>query len=131
MDSLEHKIKEFEVNVKSIMNMEDRSTFINKTFYDNDNEHQMTLYIRPYRIFEPNTCEEYYIVYYEIYEPYYQGTYNFKFIKKYTNENFNATNDFVKIYNKWCELKRISNKDIFLKEHKMFKRKMEMECDFS
>lgn len=44
MDSLEYKIEEFEINVKSVMNMEDRSIFINKTFYDNDNEHQMTLY---------------------------------------------------------------------------------------
>lgn len=130
MDSFEYKIKEFEVNVKSVMYMEDRSTFINKTFYDNDNDHQVTLYMRPYRIFEPNTCEEYYIVNYEIYDPFYH-TCDYKFIKRYTNENFKATNDFVKIYNNWCELKRISNKDIFLKEHKMFQRKIEIESDFS
>ena len=118
------------------MRIEHLATFFNKTYFDNDNLHELTLYVKPMMTYEVDTMEKIYTVVYEIYDPHDIIHSNsalwktYTFVKKYTNDNFTADADFSVIFNTWQDLKKTTNKDLFNKGHEIFKRKMQIEHDF-
>ena len=136
MDSIEYKSKLFENNLANVMRIEHLETFFNKTYFDNDNRHELTLYVKPMLMYEVDTMEKVYTVVYQVYDPRdiihsnsaLWKTYTFS--KKYTNDNFKADEDFSVIFNTWQDLKNTTNKDLFNKGHEIFKRKMQMDLDF-
>ena len=136
MDSIEYKSKLFENNLANVMRIEHLETFFNKTFFDNDNRHELTLYVKPMLTYEVDTMEKVYTVVYQVYDPRdiihsnsaLWKTYTFS--KKYTNDNFKADEDFSVIFNTWQDLKNTTNKDLFNKGHEIFKRKMQLDLDF-
>lgn len=136
MDSLEYKSKLFENNLANVMRIEHLETFFNKTYFDNDNMHELTLYVKPMMMFEVDTMEKIYTVVYQVYDQrdiIHSNSALWKsytFSKKYTNDNFKADEDFSVIFNTWQDLKNITNKDLFNKGHEIFKRKMQLDLDF-
>ena len=136
MDSIEYKSKLFENNLANVMRIEHLETFFNKTYFDNDNRHELTLYVKPMLTYEVDTMEKVYTVVYQVYDPRdiihsnsaLWKTYTFS--KKYTNDNFKADEDFSVIFNTWQDLKNTTNKDLFNKGHEIFKRKMQLDLDF-
>ena len=136
MDSLEYKSKLFENNLANVMRIEHLETFFNKTYFDNDNMHELTLYVKPMMMFEVDTMEKIYTVVYQVYDQkdiIHSNSALWKsytFSKKYTNDNFKADEDFSVIFNTWQDLKNTTNKDLFNKGHEIFKRKMQLDLDF-
>ena len=136
MDSIEYKSKLFENNLANVMRIEHLETFFNKTYFDNDNMHELTLYVKPMMMFEVDTMEKIYTVVYQVYDQrdiIHSNSALWKsytFSKKYTNDNFKADEDFSVIFNIWQDLKNITNKDLFNKGHEIFKRKMQLDLDF-
>ena len=136
MDSLEYKSKLFENNLANVMRIEHLETFFNKTYFDNDNMHELTLYVKPMMMFEVDTMEKIYTVVYQVYDQRDIIRSNsalwksYTFSKKYTNDNFTADEDFSVIFNTWQDLKNTTNKDLFNKGHEIFKRKMQLDVDF-
>lgn len=136
MDSIEYKSKLFENNLANVMRIEHLETFFNKTYFDNDNMHELTLYVKPMMMFEVDTMEKIYTVVYQVYDQkdiIHSNSALWKsytFSKKYTNDNFKADEDFSVIFNTWQDLKNTTNKDLFNKGHEIFKRKMQLDLDF-
>ena len=118
------------------MRIEHLETFFNKTYFDNDNRHELTLYVKPMMMFEVDTMEKIYTVVYQVYDQrdiIHSNSALWKsytFSKKYTNDNFTADEDFSVIFNTWQDLKNTTNKDLFNKGHEIFKRKMQLDLDF-
>lgn len=135
MESFEYKVKLFEWNLNSILKPSMFSDFFNKSYCDKDNWHEVVMEISPYLTYKTETGEKVYEVYYHFY---YQFTdkYNLnsagfsRFKKVYTEKNFQATEDFTKIFNHWKKLKTITDKDLYLKEYGILIRKMELDRDF-
>lgn len=128
VETFDKKIDNFERTLESTLKRE--LYFANKVFYDNDNTHEITISIIPFKTFEMNTGTFGYVVNYRFSDKYRDIEEKHFKIKYDESSSSNIIKDFCVIFNKWKELKKINNNQLYNKNLENFIKMYKMEEDF-